>query len=166
MPFILVTTGLLMIITGARNTFGAMGKQIAGDFTGAGNFTYWMLSVGTVGAVGYVQPLRKFSIMFMTLILLAMILAHGGFFDQFYAAIKSGPKAPAAGGGTPQGGGTPATKPSGFLGGSSLTPAPGQSTLAWGAGNALEGAGIVGPTGENPVSSWLDRLSSPFKMGN
>lgn len=165
MPFILVTTGLLMIVTGARNTFGAMGKQIASDFTGPGNFTYWLLSVGAVGAVGYASPLRKFSIMFMTLILLALILSHGGFFDQFFAAVKKGPVAPKAAEGTAQGGGAATATPSGPLGGSSLAPAAGQSTAAWLGGNALEGAGVVGPQGENQVSSWLDRLSSPFKMG-
>lgn len=162
MPFILVITGLLMIVTGARNTFGAFGKQVAGDFTGPGNFTYWMLSVGAVGAVGYAQPLRKFSIMFMTLILLAMILAHGGFFDQFYAAIKAGPKAPAAGGGTRQGGGTPAAG----------APASGTSLFGIVGGTILEGAGVVGPQGENKFSSTLDNLTAPtgpfgwLKMGN
>jgi len=130
MPFALVTIGLLMIVTGARNTFGAMGRQIAGDFTGPGNFTYWLLSIGTVGAVGYAAPMRKFSIMFMTLILLAMVLAHKGFFNQFYAAIKQGPVAPKAAAGTAQGGGAPAPS-AGPLGGSSALPSPGQSTAAW-----------------------------------
>jgi hypothetical protein len=156
MPFILVISGLILIVTGARNTFGAFGKQLTGDFIGPGNFTYWALSVGGIGALGYVSPLRKFSIMFMTLILLALILAHGGFFEQFMGAIKKGPVAPAAAAGGPQGSAGP-------LGGSSPAPATGQSTAAWLGGNAMEGAGLVGPQGQNKVSGTLDSLSNWLK---
>lgn len=101
MAFVLVVSGLLMIVTGAKGTYAAFGSQLAGDFTGPGNFTYWIAAIGAVGAVGYVDALRTISRLFLALILIAMVLANKGFFDQLTAALKAGPTAPAAGTGTP-----------------------------------------------------------------
>lgn len=101
MPFALVFVGLVLIVSGVRNTQSQLGQQIVGDFTGTGNFVFWLASLGAVGALGYVPALKKFSIAFMTLILIAMLLAQqkngkGGFFATFYNALQSGPVAPAA----------------------------------------------------------------------
>lgn len=100
MPFALVIIGLVMIVTGAKDTHCAFGKQMTEDFTGKNNFTFWIASIGAVGALGYFQSMRDFSRMFMALILIGMILAQqraasGGFFAQFSAALKSGPVPPA-----------------------------------------------------------------------
>lgn len=96
MPFALVTIGLIMIVTGAKGTYSAFGKQVASDFTGEGNFLYWIASIGAVGALGYVPDLKTFSRMFMTLIVVAMVLRNGGVFDQFTAAMRQGPTKPDA----------------------------------------------------------------------
>lgn len=105
MPFTLVFVGLVLIVSGVRDTQSQLGKQVAGDFTGSGNFVFWLASLGAVGALGYVPELKKFSIAFMTLIIIAMILAQqkdgkGGFFATFYSALQSGPTPPAASGST------------------------------------------------------------------
>ena len=95
MPFALVTIGLIMIVTGAKDTYDAFGSQVVGDFTGPGNFTYWIASLGAVGAVGYVPEFRGFSRAFMALIIIAMVIRNGGFFDKFKSALSSGPTKPA-----------------------------------------------------------------------
>jgi hypothetical protein len=94
MPFALVTIGLLMIVTGAKDTYAQFGSQIVKDFTGANNFTFWIVGLGSVGALGYIEQFRIFSRLFMTLIIIVMLLKNGGFFDQFTAALQSGPVAP------------------------------------------------------------------------
>lgn len=94
MGFALLIVGLLMVITGARGTYAQFGSQVASEFQGQNNFTYWLIALGTIGAVGYIQPLQTISRWLMTLILLSIFLSHKGFFAQFQAALKAGPKAP------------------------------------------------------------------------
>jgi len=96
MGFVLVTAGLLMIVTGAKGTYAQFGQQVASDFTGPGNFTYWIVSLGAVGALGYIESMRVFSRLFMALILIAMLLSNRGFFQKLTDALKSGPVAPKA----------------------------------------------------------------------
>jgi hypothetical protein len=84
-----------MVITGVRNTYGDFASQLKADFTGPGNFTYWVASIGAVGAVGYVDKLRPFANMFMALIIIVMVLKNGGVFDKFRAALASGGTTPA-----------------------------------------------------------------------
>lgn len=96
MPFALIVIGLIMIVTGARGTYRQFAAQITADFTGPGNFLYWIIGLGVVGAVGYIDSLRTFSRLFMTLILISMVLANQGFFAKLQQAINSGPAAPDA----------------------------------------------------------------------
>lgn len=96
MAFVLTASGLLMIVVGARGTYAQFGQQVVSDFTGPGNFTYWLASLGAVGALGYVEAFREFSRWFMALIIIGMILSNKGFFAKFTAALKGGPTAPNA----------------------------------------------------------------------
>lgn len=98
MPFALVTIGLIMVISGARNTHAALGKQIKSDFTGPNNFLYWIVAVGVVGSIGYVESLRNVSRAFLALVIISMILANGrnGLFAKFTDALKTGPISPKA----------------------------------------------------------------------
>lgn len=104
MPFALVFIGLIMIVTGAKGTHAALGKQLVSDFTGPGNFFYWIAAVGTLGALGAIPGFKPFSRMFMTLVIVAMVIRNGGVFDKLIAAIKSGPIAPAREGSSKAGG--------------------------------------------------------------
>jgi hypothetical protein len=97
MPFALILIGLLMVVSGARDTYKELGAELTDDFTGPNNFTYWVLAFGSVGALGYVPQLRNFSRTFMALMIIAMLLANqrgqgGGFFESFMSAIQSGPE--------------------------------------------------------------------------
>jgi len=89
MPFALVTIGLLMIVTGAKDTYKEFGEQLRSDFTGENNFLYWLASIGAIGAIGYVEPLKPLSRAFMALIIIVMIVKNQGLFDKLQEAIKS-----------------------------------------------------------------------------
>lgn len=97
MPFVLVLVGILMIVTGAQGTYAAFASQIGKDFTGPGNFLYWVLAITIVGAVGYIQSLQNVSRLFIGLIIISMFLANKGFFAQFTNALKKGPQTPPPG---------------------------------------------------------------------
>lgn len=93
MPFALVIIGLVMIVTGSRDTYAAFGAQLRRDFTGPGNFTFWLASLGAVGTVGYIPRLKPLSVAFMSLIIVAMLLSNRGFFTKLQEALNHGPVA-------------------------------------------------------------------------
>lgn len=92
MPFALVIIGLVMIVSGARDTYRELGSELIEDFTGPGNFTWWIAGIGAVGAVGYYEPLRPASRLFMALILISLLLSNQGFFAKLTGALQKGPE--------------------------------------------------------------------------
>jgi hypothetical protein len=98
MPFALVLIGLIMVVTAAKGTHVALGTQLTKDFTGPGNFIYWFVAIGVVGAVGQIPKGEKLANPFLVLLIAAMLLAQSrngraGFFKGFMDAIKQGPVA-------------------------------------------------------------------------
>ena len=108
MAFVFTTVGMLMIVTGVKGTYAQFGSQVASDFTGSQPFTYWVVAIIGVGAVGYIDALRTVSRLFLALILVSMVLANKGFFTQLTSALKQGPIAPQAGTGSPSASGSTA----------------------------------------------------------
>lgn len=101
MPYALVIVGLIMIVSGVRDTHAALGAQIKSDLTGERNFTQYALAIFAVGALGYIDKLRAISTAFMALIIVSLVLSNQGFFAKLGEAFKAGPEAPPAGGTTP-----------------------------------------------------------------
>lgn len=93
MAFALVFIGLVLIVTGANNTYAQLGGQLKTDFTGSKSFVLFVVAIGAVGALGYMNDFRKFSHYFMALILLSLVLSNKGFFQNFEAALAN-PTAP------------------------------------------------------------------------
>jgi hypothetical protein len=64
---------------------------IKDDFTGDGNFIYWVLSILVIGSVGYVKALRPIANGFLLLVMVVLFIGAGkkGFFAQFMAGIKT-----------------------------------------------------------------------------
>lgn len=92
MPFALGIIGILLIVAGARGTYGDLKNLLMEDFTGSGNFFYWIIALGVAGSAGYVPGLEKVSRAFMALLIISMILANGrngGFFQKFTQALQS-----------------------------------------------------------------------------
>ena len=121
MPYALLFIGTVLIVAGIRNTQGQLGKLLVSDFTGAGNFIYWIIAIIVIGSIGYIQGFEKFSRAFMTLIIVGLLLSNQGFFTQFLSAIQSGTAQPA-----------PKTDES--LGGSSSSSSGGSSSSSSGGG--------------------------------
>jgi hypothetical protein len=92
----LLIIGLLMVITGGRGTYAQFGSQVASEFQGPNSFTYWLLAIGILGAVGYIKPLQKISRLLMALVLIVIFLANKGFFAKFTQALQTGPTQPNA----------------------------------------------------------------------
>lgn len=95
MAFALLFSGLIMIIAAVRNKQDQLVCLVKNDFTGSGNFLYWVVALIVIGAIGYVDKIKPFSDALLVLIILAVFLASGttgtggGFFKQFTAAINS-----------------------------------------------------------------------------
>jgi len=96
MAYILTFIGILLIVTGAKDTYKALGAQLYKDFIGSQGFVYWLIAVGIIGAVGYYAPWRKFSRLFLALIIIVYILRNGGLFSQLQSALGQGPQEPAS----------------------------------------------------------------------
>lgn len=96
MPFALITIGLVMIVTGINNTYSQFASQLSNDLFGDKGFIPWLVAIGAVGALGYIDSLKQFSHYFMALIIIALVLSNKGVFANFQAALKAGPTTPNA----------------------------------------------------------------------
>lgn len=83
MPFALLIVGIVLVVSGVRDTTSELVKLVKGDFTGSGNFTYWILSILLVGSLGYIQDLQKLSRAFLVLIIIGLLFSNKGFFTMF-----------------------------------------------------------------------------------
>ncbi len=90
MPFALLMIGILAVVVGIRDTQKEFGQQLVSDFTGSGNFIYWVISIFAIGFLGYIPELQKFSRAFLSLVILSLLLSNKGFFAQFNSQIQSG----------------------------------------------------------------------------
>ena len=154
MPFALVFIGLMMIVSGARDTHQAFGAQLTKDFTGPGNFTYWLVALGGLGAIGYIDKIRPLSHAFMALVIISMILSNGGFFAKFTAAIQGGPIAPEPGSTS---GGSAAAAPTV----STATANDGTGTFDYTSGQT----GAFGQTPRNPADAKFNGWMTYFLGG-
>jgi hypothetical protein len=101
MPFLFGVVGLVFITAGVRGTAGNLLLLLKGDIAGGGqgklvgsdNFIFWMLSIGIIGALGYIEDFRPLSRALMVLILVVLVIAEdnkaggGGFFAKFQDAV-------------------------------------------------------------------------------
>ena len=90
MPFLLIIAGVLLVVVGIRNTASQLGKLIVGDFTGPGNFFYWIAALLIIGLLGEIDELETPSRMMLALVLLALVLSNQGFFTKFVEQLKQG----------------------------------------------------------------------------
>jgi hypothetical protein len=93
MPFALIFIGLLMVVSGMRDTHADLGRELVDDIGGKGGFGTRLLAIGAVGSLGYMGgEWRRLSTYFMVLVLIALLFsADKGFFAKLTAARQSGP---------------------------------------------------------------------------
>jgi len=96
MPFVLVVSGLVILIAAVRGTEGELGHQLSSDMFGSGGYIYWGAAILAIGMIGYVPKLKGLSIAFLSLLLLSMILSNSGFFAQMQSQLAGAQSAPAA----------------------------------------------------------------------
>lgn len=89
MAFAFLFIGIILIISAARGTLSDLGILLKSELTGKNNFFYWLIAIGIVGAIGYNQKAQPFSRAFLTLIILAMILANKGVYANFMNALEN-----------------------------------------------------------------------------
>lgn len=155
MPFAIIVIGILMIVVAIRNTYADLGKEIVDDFTGPTNFWYWITALFIIGAVGYIEELKKASDLMLALVLISLILSNQGFFAKFVEQLKSGSAtAPPPGPPPPSLGGTGPASATGTGVGSGIG-----GTLGGVAGSA-----VGGPAGGAAGSVAGNILGSVFKL--
>ena len=89
MPFALLFIGIVLLVASIRNTQNSLVALLIGDFSGTGNFFYWVVALIVVGAVGYIPKAKPVSDALLILILLALVLTAGkaGVFNQVTSAL-------------------------------------------------------------------------------
>lgn len=94
MPFMLLIIGLVLIAAAVRNKQQDFIALLGGDFSGSGNFVYWIVALIVIGAVGYIPKAKPVSDGLLVLILLALVLTRGnpkypggGVFSQLETAL-------------------------------------------------------------------------------
>jgi hypothetical protein len=104
MPFALLSIGILLIVVAVRDQQQPFVALVGGDFSGPGNFLYWVVALAVVGAIGYVPKAKPVSNLLIVLILVVLILKRGntsgvggGVFQQLWAALGSTKQPSAAG---------------------------------------------------------------------
>lgn len=92
MPIFILIIGVILIASGVNDKLGQLTDLLKEDFNPSDNgpgFHYWGLGIIGIGAIGYYKPLRPFSLMFLALIIVGILLKKdGGFFDKLNKTLK------------------------------------------------------------------------------
>ncbi len=161
MGFFLLIIGLLMVVTGLRGTYAQFGSQLASEFRGQNNFTYQLVALGAIGAVGYIPALQTMSRWLLAALLFILLIEKGNqsFFTQFTAALNTGPQTPSATGaasGPSVASQIPSGQAAALAAGQTVS---GVVTLPGSAPTSTQGATIANTSGG--FWNWLG-ISSPF----
>jgi len=94
MPFVFIIAGIVLLVSGVRETSSELLTLLKGDVTGPKNFGNWILAILLIGALGYIQDFRSLSRAFLVLVLIVLVIAEdkntsGGFFSKFTESFNS-----------------------------------------------------------------------------
>ncbi len=92
MPVILLLIGAVILITVFNGKSDELAGLIKGEFTGPNNFTKWLLAFAIIGLFSYVPGFRPVANAFFALVIVAMLIGQGGFFEKLSAALNSAGK--------------------------------------------------------------------------
>ena len=107
MPFFLAIVGIVLLVAALRGQIGTLFGLIKSDFTGSGNFLYWVVAILALGSIGYVKKLQPISDAFLALVLVVFTLSNKGFFNQFMQGLSATGNCPASTGSSSGGGNEP-----------------------------------------------------------
>ncbi len=89
MPLALIAIGLVLLIAAMRNKTDDLFALLKNDFSGPGNFLYWIMAIGVVGAVGYIKPARPVANAFLVLLVIVFLLAANKGGKDFFSSLFS-----------------------------------------------------------------------------
>jgi hypothetical protein len=85
----LLFLGFVLIMTGVNDTGTQLGQLLVSDFSGSGNFFYWIAAIVILGLIGYVPAFRTASRLFIGLIILVIFLSNQGIWANLTTALAS-----------------------------------------------------------------------------
>lgn len=104
MPFAFLIVGTVFVVAAVRGTTDQLIALLKNDFTGKGNYVFWLVSILAIGAVGYIPDLKPVSRAFLALVVVVLFLTNenkGGVFEKFSAALGTTQQEPTLGGNVP-----------------------------------------------------------------
>lgn len=90
MPFALLFVGIIIFVVAYQGTQNQFYNQLKQDFTGQHNFLIWIVAIGIIGALGYIDELKKPSDLFLALIIVVMLLSNKGIIANLNSQITGG----------------------------------------------------------------------------
>jgi hypothetical protein len=99
MPFALFIIGAVLLISAVKGTTdgpNGLYALLVSDFTGQGNFVYWVVAILLIGALGYIPKAKPISVAMLGLVVIVLFLTKGnpsgiggGFFEKFTAGLAA-----------------------------------------------------------------------------
>jgi hypothetical protein len=93
MPLVAIIMGAILADLAFRGTEHEFAKQLGADFGQGSQFWSWAAAIAIIGALGYVDALKRPSGLLMALVVLGMVLKNGGLFQQLEAIVTHPPQA-------------------------------------------------------------------------
>lgn len=93
MAFILLILALMLIAVALRNQQGNFFAQLGSDIPG---FTKWFLAILLIGLLGYLPGLQTPSRLLLALVVVVILLANQGFYQQLISTFQNLPSPAAA----------------------------------------------------------------------
>lgn len=115
MAFVLIIAAVSLIMASYHNNAKQLFSLVGGEFTGSPSFGKWFIAILTIGAIGYIKPLKSLSDSFIVLVLIVLFLSNRGFFAQFNNQIENASNQKIGTSSSPQDLGTQIITPNGAL---------------------------------------------------
>lgn len=90
MPLFLIIVGLILLVASIRGTQQDLFDTLKSDFTGDGNFIFWVLALGIISALGSVKAIRPITQGFLALVIVVIFLVNRGLIPSFIEQVKRG----------------------------------------------------------------------------
>lgn len=93
MPLVLLLVGVTLLVTAFKGTTGQLGTLVKNDITGTSSsdpgFAKWLLAFAIIGGFSYIPGFRPVANAFLALVIIALVLSHGGFFTRLSDVLNS-----------------------------------------------------------------------------
>lgn len=94
MAWAFLIVGMIFLVSAIKGTQHDLWMLVKSDFTGSGNFFYWVLAIIIIVVLGNIKSIRPVTDAFLGLVILVIILAQykGGndLFSSFISQVKEG----------------------------------------------------------------------------